>query len=30
MDAEEQNQLAEKRQAIIDASEKLSRTPQSN
>jgi len=29
MDAEEQNQIAEKRQAIIEASEQLSR-PQSN
>jgi len=30
MDAEEQNQIAEKRQAIMAASEQLSRLPQSN
>ena len=30
IDAEEQNQIAEKRQAIIGASERLSRSPQSN
>jgi IS1 family transposase len=30
MDAEEQNRLDEKRQAVIDASEQLSRPPQSN
>jgi hypothetical protein len=30
IDAEEQNKIADKRQAVIDASEQLSRPPQSN
>ncbi len=30
MDSEEQNKLTEKRQAVLDASEELSRPPQSN
>lgn len=30
MDSEEQNRIVEKRQAIVNASERLSRTPQSN
>jgi hypothetical protein len=30
MDSEEQNQIAEKHQAIIEASERISRPPQSN
>jgi IS1 family transposase len=30
MDTEEQNKIADKRQAIVEASERLSRTPQSN
>jgi hypothetical protein len=30
MDTEEQNKIAGKRQAVIDASEQLSRAPQSN
>jgi len=30
MDSDEQNKIEEKRQAVIDASEQLSRSPQSN